>query len=453
MGNEPGDRPGRHPQAIAKLCELSGYGTLIREGIFSMLRATLLAAISLAAAVPGWAQSCYPSTPERPTTVEYVEARRPMVDGAKLTGDQKSAAKKLVSTIMSKVRDKDYSPRLADIEELRPYGASGDREIMKTLVEAYMDAGEIAVADGQFSGEPARMLAGLWAMQLYMAGDRSREMARALSSCLGTVETWYSPMGSKGTCGFDVEVNENDYDKSIKSFAEGKGRLPKVVTFKEKTLLVPLEDEKARFEKALVAYRGANSNNRDDNWAVCWAKRHPEGDYFARWDGSAAVAQKAYRDEEESKVLRAKWKIEDDIKAWNTLNALRLQAEKPDSFVPLWDKKKFIDLSYELGGKYLEPLATKIYLGERGVISSFCTAVPGEICQRQRRILEREEAEYAAKNAEARLEYEMRDARWRAAVQDNAPGSSSSVRTYDQNSNYQGSETMPKWQADILAGH
>ena len=47
----------------------------------------------------------------------------------------------------------------------------------------------------------------------------------------------------------------------------------------------------------------------------------------------------------------------------------------------------------------------------------------------------------------------MRDARWRAAVQDNAPGSSSSVRTYDQNSNYQGSETMPKWQADILAGH
>lgn len=107
------------------------------------------------------------------------------------------------------------------------------------------------------------------------------------------------------------------------------------------------------------------------------------------------------------------------------------------------DYTKWIRLSYKLGGQYLEPLASEVYLREQSAIESLCRK-PGVICDRQRNI-------WNQLDSEARMEASMKDARWRAAIEDNAPGSTS-VRSYDQSGNYLGSTTMPKWQADILSG-
>lgn len=410
-----------------------------------MFRLSVLAAVAVAGLSPAWAQDkCRPSTPELVTGAEYAEARRPVIDKRKLSNEERAEARKLVSDIQARVRDKNYSPRLDDLEKLRVYGASGDREIMKALAEGYMDLDGIDTSDGRFSGDPAQMLAGLWGMQLYLAGDRSREMARAVASCLGTVKTFYSPMTADGTCGFDIEVNEHDYDKNFQAFAEGKGRLPKQVKFTEKPIAPTLEAEQSRFERALVKYRSGDDWDADQAWGKCFAERHGE-DYLARWNGSESVASQAYRQEQENKVIRAKDELDQKAKAWTELQAKRVALKQTGGELPEKDYAQWWSLSFSLGGKHLEPIASEQYLVQQTAIDSLCRGAPGVICDRQRLIFQR-------LVDEARLENDMKEARWRAAIAANSPGSTT-VRSYDQDGNYLGTTTMPDWQADILRGN
>lgn len=414
-----------------------------------MLRAALLSAVALAGAFPAFAQArCVASGPGVQSAAEYVEARRPVVSKRKLTNDEKAVTKKLVSSIRARINDKNSSVKVADLEALAPYGNSGDREIMKALSEGYLDLapGDIHVTDAgvtNYFGKPAvaaeHMLAGLWGMQLWIDGDRSREMARALANCVGTdADARYG----SGRCGFEAEFSEKDYDKGVDSYAQGKGRLPKAATFREKSLLMPFGDEEYRFKLALTAYRRGDNDRSKQAWGECWAKRQG-GEYAALWDNSSATAQAAQRLTQETSAAQAERETLQNPKDWEALQARRVEAKAQGGELSNADYAKWIRLSYKLGGKYLVPLASEVYLREQSAIESLCRQ-QGEVCDRQRRIWDQIASE-------ARNEAEMKEARWRAAIEDNSPGSTS-VRTYDQSGNYLGATSMPKWQADILSG-
>lgn len=290
-----------------------------------MLRYALLSVIALTACMPAFAQArCVSSGPGVQTVAEYVEARRPIISKRTLTNEEKSVTRKLVSDIRSRIRDKNSSVKVADLEALAPYGDTGDREIMKTLSEGYLDLapGDIYVTDaympdywGKPAVEPEHILAGLWGMQLWIDGDRSREMSRALANCVGT-SAW-AKLG-RNRCGFEAEFSENDHDKGVDSHAAGKGRLPKAATFTEKTLLLPFEEEEYRFRQALTAYRRGDNDRSKEPWGACWAKRQG-GEYAELWNGSSATAQQAQRQTLENSAAQAEREAAQNPRDWAAL--------------------------------------------------------------------------------------------------------------------------------------
>ncbi len=399
--------------------------------------------------MPAFGQAtCAPSGPGVQTVAEYVEARRPVIIGQPLSSADKAVTGKLVSAIRAAIKDKNRRVMVADLDALAPYGASGDRQIMKALSEGYLDLepGDIYVTDPympSYYGKPAveanTILAGLWGMHLWKDGDRSREMSRALANCVGV--TADAKFGS-GRCGFTASFSESDYDKGVDSHANGKGRLPKEATFEEKTLLAPFGDEEYRWRLALTAYRRGDSDRSKEPWAACWSKRQG-GEYLALWAGSKDVASQAQQQTLRDSAAQAAYEAAQNPKDWAELQAKRVAAKAEGGELSNADYAKWIRLSYKLGAQYLVPLASEVYLREKSAIDSLCRQ-PGDVCERQRRI-------WNQLDADARNEAAAKEARWRAAIEDSSPGSVS-VRTYDQNGNYLGSTTMPKWQADILGG-
>jgi CheY-like chemotaxis protein len=96
-----------------------------------MLRIAVLAVALMLTAAPVVAQA-----PATYTLGEYVETRRPAVAKRKLSGAEKSEADRLVSEIRAAVKKSQRIPP-ATLERLAPLAASGDRNLMKAMVEGY----------------------------------------------------------------------------------------------------------------------------------------------------------------------------------------------------------------------------------------------------------------------------------------------------------------------------
>lgn len=405
-----------------------------------MLRTALMLATALAFAAPALAQEKCKADPAGVTEAQYVEARRPVIAKHKLTSEERSEANKLMSDIKATLMKKG-KPEHAKLDRLAVLGGSGDREIMKVLVEGYDGAGPVNVIDGGETWVPRRMLAGLWAIQLYRDGEKSKAVSKAISNCLGKGATAYDAKVD-GICGFTANI-QNDHKKSFHAHWTGEGGLPKSATFTEYKLVQTQEQEIARFEKALIEYRDADGGYGDDyGWAACWSNIKG-GDYRARWLGSSQIASANYATGELNKTLRAQAEIDQKAAKWTALQARRVAAKSSGGSLSDADETDWASLSFWLGGKYLLPYASETVLIQETAIQSLCAAESGPVCQRQRQLFQyRIEA--------ARSEQNMKDAALRNMT---LGGRDVSVRTYDQDGNYLGTTTMPAWQADVVGAH
>lgn len=405
-----------------------------------MLRAALLMTAALSVAAPAFAQEKCAAGPNGVTEAQYVEARRPVMAKRKLAGEERSEANKLMSDIKAALKKKGR-PEHAQLDRLAVLGGAGDRELMKVLVDGYDEAGPVNVIDGGETWVPRKMLAGLWAIQLYRDGEKSKAVSKAIDNCLGKGATAYDAKVD-GICGFSASI-QNDYKKSFHDHWTGEGGLPKSATFTEYALVQTPEQEIARFEKALIEYRDADGGYGDDyGWAACWSNIKG-GDYRARWLGSSQIASANYATGELNKQTRAKAEIDQKAAQWAALQTKRVEARNSGGKLSEADEGDWAGLSFWLGGKYLLPYASETVLIQETAIRSLCDADSGKICQRQRQLFQ-----YRSDNA--RSEQNIREGNLRNLT---LGGGDVTVRNYDQNGNYLGTTTMPAWQADIAGAN
>lgn len=403
-----------------------------------MRRAAMLFTASLAFAAPVFAQEKCKAAPNGVTEAQYVEARRPVIVKRKLTGEERSEGNKLMSDINAALKNKG-KPEHAKLDRLAVLGGSGDREIMKVLVDGYAEAGPVNVMDGGETWTARKKLAGLWAVQLYRDGEKSKAVSKAIDNCLGKGATDYIA-NVAGICGFSAKI-ENDYKKSFHDHWTGNGALPKSATFAEYSLVETPAQETARFEKALIEKRAGEFTD-DREWAGCWANIKGGG-YLVRWNGSDQIAWQNYQTKELNRQTRAKAELDQKVAEWAALQAKRVELKKSGGKLSDVDEGAWAGLAFWLGGKYLLPYASETVLIQETAIRSLCDADGGAVCQRQWQL-------FQYRSDAARSEQNIREGEFRNLT---LGESDVTVRNYDQDGNYLGTTTMPAWQADLAGVH
>jgi hypothetical protein len=406
----------------------------------SMLRAALLTAAALSLATPAFAQKACEAGATGVTANQYVEARRPVIVKRKLTSEERAEANKLASQIKSNLKSK-TKPDHAALDRLAVLASSGDRDLMKVVMEGNMDTGPVQVIDleGAETWTVRSKLAGLWAIHLWGEGDRSKPVSKALAGCVG--QDNYGTHGKKTDCGFTASV-AFDGKSTFNGHWNGQTGVPKSATFTEVTLLETPEQEVARYQKALAEYRNSHYDNAEHNWAACWAGLKG-GAIWAEWNGTEGLSSANYATVELNKQLRKQAEIDEKAALWTALQTQRVQAKAAGGALSETDEGKWASLSFWLGGKYLLPYASETVLLQETAIDSLCRADDGKVCQRQKQLFQyRVEA--------GRSEQNMKEAALRNMT---LGGGDVTVRNYDQNGNYLGTTTMPAWQADIAGAN
>ena len=405
-----------------------------------MLRTALLTAAALSLAMPALAQKGCEAGATGVTTNQYVEARRPVIVKRKLTNEEKAEANKLASLVRSNLKSKTRSDE-ATLDRLAVLASSGDRDLMKVVVEGNINAVPVKVIDekdGQ-SWNVRGKLAGLWAIHLWREGDRSKPVSRALAGCVQ--RDHYGTQENKTDCGFTASV-AFDGASTFNGHWAGQTGVPKSATFTEFTLLETPEQEVARYQKALAEYRNSHYDNAEHNWAACWAGLKG-GAILAEWNGTEGLSSANYATAELNKQLRKQAEIDEKAAQWTALQNQRVQAKASDGALSEADEGKWASLSFWLGGKYLVPYASETVLIQETAIQSLCSGDSGKVCQRQKQLFQyRVEA--------GRSEQNMKEAALRNMT---LGGRDVTVRNYDQNGNYLGTTTMPAWQADIAGAN
>jgi hypothetical protein len=403
-----------------------------------------LAALAMAGAQTALAQEAGAN----PTPEEFIDAHRPVIASRALTSDEKSAAKRLIGEI----RKKNAKPHVENVLlQLHPIAVTGDKAAMSAMMVGWKNCGATTttlLTDYPLIayGRVCNALSALWAMKLWEAGERTREVARQVMVCLESKSfATYGDVAGRN-CGVNARV-EGDYDHAIDRFADGeKGAKPPFsMTFTEYALAPKMtpEQERARFERWVAAYsKGAPPDGEPDGrWVNGYLLRQPEAvqkewsDALDKFWAIKNAAQGAERVAAEEAHKR-------DIAEWESLNAKRIAAREKKEALPAHDEERFVRLSFRLRGKYIVPYGMENVLTDQWAINDFCGNGPSSVCDRQRNLA------YARQSAadEERLARELAWSRPRG-------GGDVSVRTYDQNGNYLGSSSMPAWQADILTGN
>jgi hypothetical protein len=398
-----------------------------------MFRAALLAVIAMCGMGVAAAQEDAPRAPY--TVDEYVEARRPIISARTLSGEEHRQADALISTINTTIKAGqrvDY----AVLDQLAPLAESGDRKLMKAMMQGYAGAGALQPwpADGdQFtSWSPGIKLAGLWAVEVWKAGDRSKETSKAIDNC-------WAKYQEDGRCGFLVRAKDDFNPVFNAHWAHGKGA-PKDVVFTAYSLTPPPEKQKERFEKFVAdTLAGEPYSAWQYIWAEVWAQRNG-GDALQRLEAAAREGSKTRWSREAARIEDAKLEREKQIAEWEALQAKRRDAKAEGYKLSDSDEASWIQLSHILGGKYLVPFAAENVIIQWTVIDSLCREDAGPVCQRQKQLYQ-----YRADAARAE-----RDAREAALRNLTLGGGSVNVRTYDQSGNYLGTTSMPAWQADVI---
>lgn len=401
-----------------------------------MFSKALLFSIALALAVPAPAQEAPARSPY--TIDEFVEGRRPVITPRELTGDEKAQARELMKAIHAALKQ-EKPPARELLEQLAPLAESSDRKMMKTMVLGYAGAGELlpwpADADQFSAWWPNSFLSGLWAMKAWQAGDRSKEVSKAVDSC------WNKGTKLEGRCGYTITVEaEGDPFFVFRNHWQHGKSAPRDVVFTEHTLTPPFEKQKARFDAFVARMKNGESYTAWDYiWAEVWAKRNgPQ--YLAELEKAQIAGSAAYVQRQAAAAQNAKDERAARVAEWDKLQAKRTQAKAANSTLSESDEARWVQLSHVLGGKYLVPFGSENVILRWTTIDSLCRDDSGPVCQRQKQLYE-----YRAE--EARAERAARDAALRNFK---LGGSSVKVRTYDHNGNYLGTETMPAWQADVI---
>jgi hypothetical protein len=396
----------------------------------------VLALLACAVATGAQAQESDP-TGKGFTTAELVELRRPDIHKRPLSGEEKAMAKALIAELKQR-------PTLFVADQLRLFANTGDRSSMKAVFDSFQTRMfPQAIDQPEIAGDvPGRNLRGLWAAALWREGERSKDLSRAIDDCEGGISD-----EQRRRCGFGVQT-DNDPKNNFGNHWAGKGKPPKTAVFTDYSMASTPEADRARFEKIVETYRSGRDVEADDyHWAAGWAKRDG-AESRARWDGSGRIAidnsriieanriadEKVFRDRQiaEQKAIR-----ERQIAGWTAYETSRKAGKLSDA-----DHAAWVGYSIALGGAYLEGYAMETYLADDGLIESFCNAKLGATCNRQRAIRDK-------LAADARLEQLDKELALRNIT---LGGGSTMVRSYDQNGNYLGAQSMPSWQADILAG-
>jgi hypothetical protein len=381
----------------------------------------------LATAAPATAQMI-------PNSVRYetfVEERRPRIEKRPLTSEEQAVVKRWTAELK-----KGKSIAILRLDELRPMGDAGDKAAMRALFDGFSNG---AGSGWQYGDVASRSLRGLWAVELWRAGERGRDLAQAMIDCVeyDRYQMYFGNLKGVG-CGFDLYVHGNA-ELHLGAYAKGKGKPPKQIDIKEVALVRSIEEEKARFEKILSARKSASEiEPADYRWALAFAERQgPE--QVERWNNAALDNSRS----QEAKTAAATAEQNRKIAEWTTLEAKWRAARAGGEAFADDDYARLYKVSFQLLGKYLEPYASEHYLKDQTLIDSLCRAKSGAVCDRQRQILE-------LLAHDARQEALDRELKLRNLTMG---GSTVATRSYDQNGNYLGSSTMPAWQAEILKGN
>jgi hypothetical protein len=139
--------------------------------------------IAACAAIAVIAATAMAQTASAPTPEEFIDAHRPVMAARVLTKDEQAFSKQLIKQIEKAERPDDQL-----LEQLRPMASAGDKASMWAMFRGYRKfwyAGPLTtdyetIARSRIS----KAITALWAMRLWEAGERSKEVAKGIMLCL-----------------------------------------------------------------------------------------------------------------------------------------------------------------------------------------------------------------------------------------------------------------------------
>jgi hypothetical protein len=155
----------------------------------------------LAAALALLAVTAAQAQPDPVLTADYVDAHRPQVAKRSLSGAEKARARELVRQI-------EAAPSEVLLDELRPLANSGDVALMTAMWKGYGKVNLYKRVEDEPGGfRLGTALQAQWAIQLWRAGEQSREVALSLSNCFGPTygNRTFHPVRE---CGYEAQASE-----------------------------------------------------------------------------------------------------------------------------------------------------------------------------------------------------------------------------------------------------
>lgn len=336
----------------------------------------------------------------------------------------------------------------AQLDELRPLANTGDLNVMRTMFEGVRSWSEVKTEIlgysnyGPGNADAFRALSGLWAVMLWREGERSPKLAQEIDYCLGAMKIKWSRVEGK-LCGFSATF-DGDYEHDITRYGDGKkgAKPPRSAVFDEWPMAPKAtpEEERARFEALLAAYRRGETN-KDSAWISSWIQKQSPETQDA-WSSALDEYWKIANGRQGAERVAGEERRKAEIVEWDELQAKRVAAKAAGKGLPAEEEERFVRLSFSLRGRHIVPMGQERVFTLQVDIDEFCAHAPGIYCDRQRNLA------YARENA-AMEERVSRENAWKI---DRSRGDVT-VRNYDQSGNYLGSSSLPAWQADILTGN
>ena len=376
-------------------------------------------------------------------TEVFVEALRPHIVPRSLSRTDQAEVRTLVERYPA-------TRSFAMLLRLISLGDSGDEDAMSAVIQSLEVGAPVDAPTSYFNVPRAHGgVRSVWGATFWQLHGADRAAARAMLACdFGTTRPGRSRDTTWNSCGFIVNYRPG-FDSgnprrraTFENYAEGGRRAPDV------TITLHAVDGDAafrhsRFEAALRWVRiqhGANvAQARDkDMYTRAYAE------FYSAQDELAEARQTAVETEALNRAQRAA----DRLARYDRLQARRRAAGGVSGLSPA-EIEQLEALAVSFGGEALASFAAERQLSQMWMVERLCRD-PSALCDRQ---LAGREAADAAARAEADRRYA--EARARALSGGVIPGATGgsglvSVRSYDAQGNYMGSQLMSSTQAEIL---